>query len=100
MPRSTEDKKDISVLYTNARSLIPKRDELIAYIDVEKPDVVAITETWATSDHLMTEFSVPRYVIFYKNRLHKKGGGVICYVKNKYPAVNIPKEESERYDTV
>ncbi len=35
-----------------------------------------------------------------KNRLHKKGGGIICYVKNKYPAVKITKEDSEKYDTV
>ncbi len=83
MPQSVEARKDISVLYTNAWSLIPKKDELLAYIDVEKPDVVAITETWATSNHLMTEFSIPRYKSFYKNRLHKKGGGVACYVKNK-----------------
>ncbi len=58
MSRSVEVKRDLSVLYTNARSLIPKRDELLAYIDVERPDVVAITETWATSDHLMTEFTI------------------------------------------
>ncbi len=100
MPRSAEDKKDISVLYTNARSLIRKRDELLAYNDVEKPDLVAITETWATSDHLMIKFSIPGYESFYKNRLHKKGGGVICYVKNKFPAVKLIKEDSEKYDTV
>ncbi len=64
MPRSVAAKKDISVLYNNVRSLILKRDELLAYFDVEKPDVVAITEKWATSDHLMTEFSIPGYKSF------------------------------------
>ncbi len=39
----------MSVYYTNARSLMPKRDELLAYIDVEKPVMITITETWATS---------------------------------------------------
>ncbi len=37
---------------------------------------------------------------FHKNRIHKKGGGVICYVKSNYPAVKIFKQESEKYDTV
>ncbi len=46
-----------------------------------------------------TEFSIPGYERFYKNRMHKKGG-VICYVKNKYPAVIIIKDDSEKYDTV
>ncbi len=99
MACSVEVKRDLSVLYTNARSLIPKRDELLAYIDVEKPDVIAITETWATSDHLMIKFSIPGYESFQKNRLHKKGGGVICFVKSNYPAVIISKQNSEKYDT-
>ncbi len=62
--------------------------------------MVAITETWATSDHLMTEISIPGYESFYKSTLYKKGGGVICYVKNKFPAVKRTKEDSEKYDTV
>ncbi len=54
MARSVEVMKDLSVLYTKARSLIPKRDELLAYTEVERLNVIAITETWATSNHLMT----------------------------------------------
>ncbi len=100
MNRSVEVKTDLSVLFTNACSLIPKRDKLLAYIDVERPEVIAITETWATSDHLMTEFSNPGYESFHKNMLHKRGGGVICYVKSDYPAVIVSKQDSEKYDTV
>ncbi len=50
-----------------------------------------ITETWTDLDHLMTEYSVPGYESFFKNRLNKKGGGVICYVKNTLPATKIIK---------
>ncbi len=71
-PINTEAKRDITVLYTNVRSLLPKRDELLAYIAVEKPDIIAITETWATADHLITEYSVPGYESFFKNRLTRK----------------------------
>ncbi len=100
MSRSVEVKRDLSVLYTNGRSLNPKRDELLAYIDLERPDVNVITETWATSDHLMTEFSILGYESFHKNRLHRKGGGVICYVKSDYSAVVLSKQDSEKYGTV
>ncbi len=79
---------------------MPKRDELLAYIDMERPDVVAITKTWATSDHQMTEFTIQGYESFHKNRLHRKEGGVICYVKSDYPAVVLSKHYSEKYDTV
>ncbi len=62
--------------------------------------MVAVTETWDTSDHLMRKLSIPGYESFHKNRLHKKGGGVVCYVKSDYPAVIISKQDSEKYDTV
>ncbi len=78
---------------------MPKKDELLAYIDVEVLDVIAVTETWATSDHLMTEVSIPGHESFHKNRIHKKGG-VICWIKSNYSAVKISKEDSEKYDTL
>ncbi len=46
----------------------------------------------------MIEYSVPGYESFFKNRLNKKGGGIICYVKNKLPAIKINKQDSDKYD--
>ncbi len=60
-PTSVNSQSHISVLYMSARSLLPKRVELLAHIAVEKPDVIAITESWANSNHLMTEFAVAGY---------------------------------------
>ncbi len=48
----------------------------------------------------MTEYSVPGYESFLKNRLDKKGGGVTCYVKNTLPAVKIKKNKTDKYDSV
>ncbi len=67
---------------------------------MEKPDIIAIAETWATADHLMTEYSVPGYESFFKNRLNKKGGGAICYVKSTLPVMKIKKQNSDKYDLV
>ncbi len=39
----------------------------------------------------MTEYSVPGYERVFKNRVNKKGGGVICYVKNTLSAMKIKK---------
>ncbi len=47
----------------------------------------------------MTEFSIPGFESFYKNKIHKKGG-VICCVKSNYPDVKLSKQDSEKYDTV
>ncbi len=99
-PVSVNSQSHISVPYMNARSLIPKRDELHAHIAVEKPDVIAITESWANSSHLMTEFAIAGYESYNKNRKHRKGGGVTCYVKNTLSAIKIEKQETQNYDTV
>ncbi len=79
---------------------MPKRDELLAQITTEEPDIIAITETWANSTHLMSEFSVIGYECFHNNRAHEKGGGVICYIRNKLNAIKIEKQDAEKYDTV
>ncbi len=84
----------------NARSLIPKRDEFLAQIATEKPDITAITESRANSIHLMAEFAIAGYESYQKNRSHKKGGGVICYVKTTLSAVKIEKQEAQNYDSI
>ncbi len=62
--------------------------------------MVAITETWANSTHLVSELSFSGYESFHKNRKHKKGGGFICYVKSTLPAINIAKQDADNYDSV
>ncbi len=97
---SVKSQSHISVLYMNACSLLPKRDELLAHIAVEKPDIIAITESWANSSHLMTEFVIEGYENYNKNRQHRKRGRVVCYVRNTLAAIKIEKEETQNYDTV
>ncbi len=91
LPQSVENRSQISVLYMNARSLLPKRDEILAYVAIEKQDVIAITETWIKPDYLMYAYSTTGYENFHKNRAHKKGGGVICYNKNTLTATKNRK---------
>ncbi len=76
-----------------------KRDELLVQIATEEPDITAITETLANTNHLMSEFSVKGYESFYKNRGHKKGGGVIFYVRSTFNATKKEKQDAEKYDT-
>ncbi len=99
-PLSAGNQSHIPVLYMNARSLIPKRDEFLAQIATEKPDVIAITESWANSSHLMAEFAIAGYESYQKNRMHKKGGGVICYVKSTLSTVKIEKEDAQNHDSI
>ena len=50
---------------------------------VEKTEIVGITESWistATTD-FEGEYDIPGYKIFKRDRIGKKGGGVLLYVK-------------------
>ncbi len=48
----------------------------------------------------MTEFAIAGYETYNKNRQHRKGEGVICYVKNTFSAIRIEKQDAQNYDTV
>ncbi len=65
---------------------------------MEKPEVIAITETWIKPEYIMSKFSITEYESFHKNQAHKKGGRVICYTK--YTAINLVKQDAEKYDSV
>ena len=76
----------LKVLTANVQSLPPKIDELIALIQVENFDVIALNETWLDTEnkHLLAEAAIHGYMIFYvdKPTPTARGGGSIMYVKN------------------
>ncbi len=78
--KSRDDNDTISILYFNARSLVPKLDELSAVIEAHNPDVVSIVESWLCADIPDSELYIPGYQIFRKDR-HRHGGGVLLYIK-------------------
>lgn len=94
--------KGLNLFYTNARSIIKKRSELLAYVTTEQPDIISITETWLnTSDkHLISEVNIPGYNTFLNCRENKRGGGVILYVKNSISAIEIEKVNRPGYESV
>ena len=52
----------LSVMYFNARSLIPKFDELCLLIETYQPDIVCIIETWL--DHIISVQNCAQLVLF------------------------------------
>ena len=68
--------KVFKILYFNARSILPKLDELKIITENSNPDVVCITETWLSQEISDSEMSIPGYRD--KNR---QGGGVLVYTR-------------------
>ena len=77
----------------NARSIINKKDELNIMIDDIKPHIIGITESWANNDITDAELGLEGYVMFRKDRMGRRGGGVLLYIKDTIPAYEVQLQE-------
>ena len=74
----------LSLLYSNCRSLVPKLDNLHAQANSLNPCITALTETWldaSISDH---ELCIPGYSVLCCDR-NRWGSGVLLYVRSDLP---------------
>ena len=70
----------LKCVYTNARSMGNKQEELEAIVQQASYDLVAITETWWDHSHDWSA-AMDGYKLFRKDRQGRRGGGVAPYVK-------------------
>ena len=68
-------------LNARSRSIINKKSELNIMVDDIKPHIIGITESWANNDITDAELGLEGYVMFRKDRIGKRGGGVLLYIK-------------------
>ena len=80
----------------NARSIINKKNELHIMVDEIKPHIIGITESWANNDITYAELGLEGYVMFRKDIIGRRGGGVLLYIKETIPAYEVQlKEEAD-----
>ena len=75
-------KSEIKCVCLNARSIINKKTELNIMVDDIKPHIIGITESWANNDITNAELGLEGYVMFRKDRIGRRGGGVLLYIKD------------------
>ena len=73
----------LKILYFNARSLLPKFDELVLIVHTHIPDVVCITESRLCPEIQESEVSLPGYQLLRLDR-DRHGVGVIIYISYKF----------------
>ena len=56
------------------------------------PHIIGITELWANKDISDAEFELTGYVMFRRDRIGRRGGGVILYIKETIKAYKIKLE--------
>ena len=55
-------------------------------VDDIKRHIVGIPESWANKDITNAELGLEGYVMFRKDRIGRRGGGVLLYIKDTIPA--------------
>ena len=86
-------KSEIKCVCLNARSIINKKTELNIMVDDIKPHIIGITESWANNDITNAELGLEGYVMFRKDRIGRRGGGVLLYIKDTIPAYEVQLQE-------
>ena len=75
----------IKVLYSNVQSVVRKMDELRAVLALEKPDVIALTETWTNESIDDSYLWIEGYnLVERKDRKDTeggRGGGILVYAR-------------------
>ena len=66
----------------SARSLCPKIDELRIHCELNKPDIVCISETWLGDGFTISECSIPGYHCERCDR-HKQSGELLCSISDR-----------------
>ena len=74
----------------NARSVVNKMDELHQITATEDPDLIMITETWATYNLTDAELKLENYEMLRLDRRIARGGGCIIHFKS---FLNVTLEE-------
>ena len=59
-----------------------KKSELNIMVNDSDPHIIGITESWANKDITDAELGLEGYVMFRKDRMGRRGGGVLLYVKD------------------
>ena len=79
----------LKILYFNARSLLPKLDELVLIVHTQAPDVICITESWLCPEFQESEVSIPGYQLLRLDR-DRHGGGVVMFILYKFLVKRLP----------
>ena len=93
-----QNKTLLNIYYQNCRGLRTKSTEFYCSVLSGNFDIVAVSETWLTSNHYNSEYFDNRYTVIRRDRNLIKtgqtlGGGVLLAVKRDYKILEIDCSE-------
>ena len=81
-PFPTNNVQTLKTMVFHAQSVNNKIDEIhsLTLIDEERPDIIAITETWLNHTTPRSDIIPNSYTVHRKDRVKGRGGGVLIVV--------------------
>lgn len=91
----------LKIVYTNARSLGNKLDELFSFFSLSNPDILAITETWLNDEFRDGTVTPKGYKVYRRDRQEyndKRGGGIAIFVKQELKVSLCQKLNNSKFE--
>ena len=86
----------LSILYTNARSIVNKIQELKLLAHNSQPHIIAITESWTHPNIANSYLHIPNYYIAARHDRNDtqngRGGGILIYVHDQLKSVETTSQ--------
>ena len=90
LKKTNDDRRDLTFVLFNARSLMNKLSELAVLVESEKPDVILITESWTNANIEDAEVCLSGYTMVRSDKEGTRGGGCILYCREELKAIIVP----------
>ena len=101
--QNNNQKKNIYGLKTLVINFQSLKNKILAFrhmVSGEQSDIIIGTETWLNKDITNAELDLGEYEIFRKDRVNRKGGGVLLAVKKDLKSEEIKVSNRDDTETV
>ena len=89
-----------TISQTNAQSLVNKVADIEQHLRNNEIDLCCITESWCSDAIPNNAIKIDNYNISRKNRIGKRGGGILVYIHNSLPFTRISELEDDNHETL
>ena len=80
------------------KCIVNKKNKLNIMVEDIDPHIIGITESWASIDITDAELGLTGYVLFRRDRIGRRGGGIILYIKESIQVYKIKLEREADCD--
>lgn len=91
LARQTTPTFEVVISHLNARSMLSKLDDIIAYTRETNCSILAITETWLSQQITQETVNIPGFTAYRSDR-PDRGGGAAVYVTNQLSCIQSKTE--------